>query len=160
MDRYSAVTTGWHTKRFYTPIAVIAENCQVCPHQSTVKFGRDFRWRSKSPQSAYKIARRVTGFRDFGCPTTFLRAQPWLLSCRDRNIYPRSFTPESAQKTHCVVSIYLETTLTQFFVVMVLTIIHGWCENVVVFLTRWSHSRHVPTVEGRMLSSTKIIILE
>ena len=45
-------------------IAAIGEkNCQVCPHQSVVKIACDFRRRSNSPRSAYKIARFVAGFR-------------------------------------------------------------------------------------------------
>ena len=44
-------------------IAAIGEkNRQVCPHQSVA----DFRWRSNSPRSAYKIARCVAGFSDDG----------------------------------------------------------------------------------------------
>ena len=35
---------------------------QVCLHQSVTKIADDFRWRSNSPQSAYKIARCVAGF--------------------------------------------------------------------------------------------------
>ena len=43
-------------------IAAIGEkNRQVCPHQSVAKIACDFRWRSNSPRSAYKIARCVAG---------------------------------------------------------------------------------------------------
>ena len=34
----------------------------MCPHQSVEKITCDFRWRSNSPRSAYKIARCVAGF--------------------------------------------------------------------------------------------------
>ena len=45
-------------------IAAIGEkNRQVCPHQSVAKFACNFRWRSNSPRSAYKIARCVAGLR-------------------------------------------------------------------------------------------------
>ena len=45
-------------------IAAIGEkNRQVCPHQSVAKIACDFRWRSNSPRSAYKIARCVAGFK-------------------------------------------------------------------------------------------------
>ena len=41
-------------------IAAIGEkNRQVCPNQSPEKIACDFRWRSNSPRSAYKIARCV-----------------------------------------------------------------------------------------------------
>ena len=43
--------------------AIGVKNRQVCPHQSFAKFARDFRWRSNSLRSAYKIARCVAGFR-------------------------------------------------------------------------------------------------
>ena len=43
-------------------IAAIGEkNRLVCPHQSMAKFARDFRRRSNSLQSAYKIARCIAG---------------------------------------------------------------------------------------------------
>ena len=46
-------------------IAAIGEkNRQVCPHQSVAKIACDFRWRSNSPRSAYKIARCVAGLTD------------------------------------------------------------------------------------------------
>ena len=45
-------------------IAAIGEkNRQVCPHQSVAKIACDFRWRSNSPRSTYKIARCVAGLR-------------------------------------------------------------------------------------------------
>ena len=45
-------------------IAAIGEkNRQVCPHQSVAKIACDFRWRSKSPGSAYKFARCVACFK-------------------------------------------------------------------------------------------------
>ena len=45
-------------------IAAIGEkNRQVCPPQSVEKIACDFRWRSNSPRSAYKIARCVAGFK-------------------------------------------------------------------------------------------------
>ena len=44
-------------------IAAIGEkNREVCPHQSVAKIACDFRSRSNSPRSAYKIARCVAGF--------------------------------------------------------------------------------------------------
>ena len=36
----------------------------VCPYQSVAKIDCDFRWRSNSPRSAYKIARCVAGFSE------------------------------------------------------------------------------------------------
>ena len=45
-------------------IAAIGEkNRQVCPHQSVAKISCEFRWRSNSPRSAYKITRCVAGFK-------------------------------------------------------------------------------------------------
>ena len=38
------------------------KNRPVCPHQSMAKLARDFRWRSNSLRSVYKIARCVAGF--------------------------------------------------------------------------------------------------
>ena len=50
----------WTMLKFH--IAAIGEkNRQVCPHQSVAKIACDFRWRSNSPRSAYKIARCVAG---------------------------------------------------------------------------------------------------
>ena len=40
------------------------KNRQVCQHQSVAKIACDFRWRSNSPRSAYKIARCVAGLRN------------------------------------------------------------------------------------------------
>ena len=40
----------------------IVKNRPVCPHQLMAKFARDFRWRSNSLRSAYKIVRCVAGF--------------------------------------------------------------------------------------------------
>ena len=42
------------------------KNRPVSPHQSMAKFARDFRWRSNSLRSAYKIARCVAGLREVG----------------------------------------------------------------------------------------------
>ena len=39
------------------------KNRQVSPHLSSAKIASDFRWRSHSPGSAYKIARCVAGLR-------------------------------------------------------------------------------------------------
>ena len=47
--------------------AIGKKNRQVCPHQSVAKIACDFRWRSNSPRSAYKIARCVTGFSEKIC---------------------------------------------------------------------------------------------
>ena len=44
--------------------AIGVKNRPVCPHQSMVKFARDFCWRSNSLQSAYKIARCGAGFSE------------------------------------------------------------------------------------------------
>ena len=44
--------------------AIGEKNRQVCPHQSVAKIACDFRWRSNSPRSAYKIASCVAGFTD------------------------------------------------------------------------------------------------
>ena len=43
--------------------AIGVKNRPVCPHQLMAKFARDFRWRSNSLRSAYKIARCVAGFK-------------------------------------------------------------------------------------------------
>ena len=64
VSRHLGVLIQRHTWRFYTPIAAIGENRQVCPHQSVAKITCDIRWRSNSPRSTYKIARCVTGFRN------------------------------------------------------------------------------------------------
>ena len=42
------------------------KNCQVCLHQSVAKIAPDFRWRSNSTRSAYKIARCVAGLKKGG----------------------------------------------------------------------------------------------
>ena len=41
-------------------VAIGEKNRQVCPHQSVAKIACDFRWRSNSPPSTYKIARCAT----------------------------------------------------------------------------------------------------
>ena len=43
--------------------AIGVKNRPVCPHQLMAKFARDFRWRSNSLRSAYKIVRCVAGFK-------------------------------------------------------------------------------------------------
>ena len=43
--------------------AIDVKHRPVCPHQSKAKFARDFRWRSNSLRSAYKIAGCVAGLR-------------------------------------------------------------------------------------------------
>ena len=54
---YHMTFQNWH-------IAAIGEKYrQVCPHQSVAKIACDFRWRSNSPRSAYKIAKCVAGLR-------------------------------------------------------------------------------------------------
>ena len=66
----SPVTPTHQVGRFYhmsfqnCHIAAIGQkNRQVCPHQSVAKIAGDFRWRSNSSRSAYKIARCVAGLR-------------------------------------------------------------------------------------------------
>ena len=48
----------------YNIAAIGEKNRQVCPHQSVAQIARDFRWRSNSPRSAYKIVRCVAGLSD------------------------------------------------------------------------------------------------
>ena len=45
--------------------AIGVKNRQVCPRQSVAKIACDFRGRSNSPRSAYKIASCVAGFIGF-----------------------------------------------------------------------------------------------
>ena len=53
-------------------VAICVKNRPVCPHQLMVKFARDFRWRSNSLRSAYKIARCVAGFTEKKVFTTLV----------------------------------------------------------------------------------------
>ena len=49
----------WKMKLKCQITAIGVKNRLACPHQSMAKFARDFRWRSNSLRSAYKIARCV-----------------------------------------------------------------------------------------------------
>ena len=66
--------SGWaiyHMSFQNCHIAAIGEkNRRVCPHQSPAKIAGDFRWRSNSQRSAYKIARCVAGFSNSKFCTT------------------------------------------------------------------------------------------
>ena len=92
-------------------IAAIGEkNRQVCPHQSVAKIACDFRWRSNSPRSAYKIARCVAGLK---LPSVTNRAtterrshafhtEPIFATSRtDQSIlrYPRQFFQKKCKST-------------------------------------------------------------
>ena len=55
--------------------AIGVKNRPVCPHQlmAKFKFARDFRWRSNSLRSAYKIASCVAGFMRLHLQASFIK---------------------------------------------------------------------------------------
>ena len=95
----------WH-------IAAIGEkNRQVCPHQSVAKIVCDFRWRSNSPQSAYKIAKCVAGLSLSLAGTRPRSLQRWLNQLKTALKVLAAFLEKIKLKKECTFYAYLTRAL-------------------------------------------------